>query len=55
MDTTKPYMRIERGKTGETAAIRLVMPGGSSVDVVITRNEKKQPRSITSVNSFRTA
>jgi hypothetical protein len=40
MDTTRPYMRIERGKTGKTAAIRLVMPDGSSVDVAITRNEK---------------
>ena len=40
MDQTKPYIRIECGKTGNTAAIHLVMPDGASVDVMIRRTKK---------------
>jgi hypothetical protein len=40
MDQTKPYIRIERGASGNTAAIRLVMPDGASVHVGITRTDK---------------
>jgi hypothetical protein len=39
IDRTKPYIIIERG-TGDTAAIHLVMPNGSSVAVAIKRTEK---------------
>ena len=40
MDETKPYIRIERGLSRSTSAIRLVMPSGSHVGVVIDRTEQ---------------
>ena len=33
MDETKPYIRIERGASGNWSVIRLVMPSGSHVHI----------------------
>jgi hypothetical protein len=40
MDKTKPHIIFERGASGDTGAIHLVMPDGTRLGVVVKRTEE---------------
>ena len=40
MDRTKPYIQMERGASGNEAAIHLIIPGKSHAGVIIRRDKE---------------